>query len=209
MAIFSTFDPKFQNQILKKSIDEYGRENVIHIRKSKLFLWWVVIARSILWFLTFVAVITLIIMFVPEKFVWLIVGLCFITLGIWSIPLFKIIRYLLDYLYDFSIITPQSFIRYDQTGFFKRTSKVIDLTHIRSVSVEKAWFRNSIFNNWNIVVLSEWWDSWWPRESKEDPWKIFFRYVKNPEYYANRIQERLKVINYREEYRDNYKENNN
>jgi len=96
---------------------------------------------------------------------------------------------------DFSIITPQSFIMYDQTGFLKRTSKVIDLDHVRSVSVEKAWLIDSIFNNWNIVVLSEWSDMTGVRESKVDPWKIYFRYVKNPEYYSEQIELLLKKFN--------------
>lgn len=196
MAVFSTFDPKFQGQILQKSIDEYWEDKVIHIRKSKLFLWRYVILPFSLRFLTFVAVITVIILLIPERLVWLIVTLCGVTFGAWIMPLLKILKALFDYLYDFTLITPQSFIRYDQTWLFKRTSKVIDLTHVRSVSVEKKGFINSIFNNWNLVVLSEWSDSSPLNDPKADAWKIYFRYVKNPEYYSERIEMLLKEINY-------------
>lgn len=108
-------------------------------------------------------------------------------------------KYLLDYFMDFSIITPQAFIRYDQTGFFKRTSKVIDLTHVRSVSVEKSGIINSLFNNGNLVVLSEWSDTSFWRDPKEDAGKVYFRYVKNPEQYSERIEMMLKEVNYRDD----------
>jgi hypothetical protein len=198
MAIFSTFDPKFQKQILQKSINEYWAENVIHIRKSKLFLRFYIIFPWFAWLVTFVTILSLIIVFIPSNLPWLVViAIIFAIVGR-LIPWCKIAKYVMDYYMDFSIITPQSFIRYDQTWLFKRTSKVIDLAHIRSVSVEKAGFINSLFNNWNIVVLSEWSDFTGSRESKEDAWKVFFRYVKNPEYYTDRIQQMLKNINYNE-----------
>lgn len=196
MAIFSTFDPKFQKQILKKSVDEYWSGNVIHIRKSKLFLRFYVILPGLAWLVTFVGMISLILILIPEHLVVLIVILLLIVFWVWCAPALKILKYCFDYYMDFSIITPQSFIMYDQTWLFKRTSKVIDLIHIRSVSVEKSWFIDSIFNNWNIVVLSEWSDLSGSRESKADPGKIYFRYVKNPEYYTDRIQLMLKDTNY-------------
>jgi len=148
MAIISTFDPKFQNQILQKSVNEYGAENVIHIRKSKLFLWFYVIFPALGWFITLIWMLTLIILLIPSHLTLVIVSLTVIIIIARSIPWYKIVKYLMDYYMDFSIITPQSFIMYDQTGFLKRTSKVIDLDHVRSVSVEKAWLIDSIFNNW-------------------------------------------------------------
>lgn len=196
MAIFSTFDPKFQKQILKKSVDEYWTQNVIHIRKSKLFFWFYVIFPGFAWLLTFVGIISSILILIPDHLVVLIVILLLIVIWIRTVPALKILKYCFDYYMDFSIITPQSFIMYDQTWLFKRTSKVIDLIHIRSVSVEKSGFIDSIFNNWNIVVLSEWSDLSGSRESKADPGKIYFRYVKNPEYYTDRIQLMLKDANH-------------
>ena len=196
MAIFSTFDPKFQNQILKKSIDEYWVKNVIHIRKSKLFLRFYVIFPGFAWLVTFIGMLSLVLLLIPDRFVVLIVVSVLIIVWAWFMPALKILKYCFDYYMDFSIITPQSFIMYDQTWLFKRTSKVIDLIHVRSVSVEKSWFIDSIFNNWNIVVLSEWSDLSGSRESKTDPGKIYFRYVKNPEYYTDRIQSMLKDANY-------------
>lgn len=195
MAIISTFDPKFQNKILQDCINEFGADNVVHIRKSKLFLWWFVILPFLLWLFTLITLLFCFIYFIPWKLIWLTVALCVIVLLIWIKPATMIIKYYLDYYMDFSIVTPQSFIRYDQTWFFKRTSKVIDLIHVRSVSVEKTWIINSLFNNGNIVVLSEWSDNS-VSDSKSDAGKIIFRYVKDPEKYWDRIQRMLKEINY-------------
>jgi len=189
MAIISTFDPKFQKQMLKKCIDEFGEENVVHIRKSKLFLWFYVILPFSLWFITLAWLISLLIIFV--NIVRIDVAWSLILTWIRIKPLAKIVKYCLDYYYDFSIVTPQSFIRYDQTWFFKRTSKVLDLVHIRTVSVRKAWFINSLFNNWNIIILSEWTD-WSVSDPKDDAGKVIFRYIYNPEYYSDRIEQLLR-----------------
>lgn len=198
MAIISTFDPKFKNQIYQKSVNEYWKDDVVLIMKSKLFLWTHIILPFIWRLITLATLITLIVLFLWE-FVWLssiLIILVFITR---LYPGSKILKYTLDYYMDFSIVTPQSFIRYDQTWFFKRTSKTIDLTHIRSVYVKKAWFRNSIFNNWNIVILSEWSDLVSEWDIKSSPWEVMFRYVKNPEYYSEQIEKLLKKINQKDE----------
>ena len=94
---------------------------------------------------------------------------------------------------DFAVVTPKSFLMYNQTWFFKRSSKAIDMNHIRSVYVRKAWFFNSIFNNWHIIVLTEW-SAWNPKEDWNNPWEVEFRYVYHPEYYSNRIQKLLEEI---------------
>ena len=95
---------------------------------------------------------------------------------------------------DFAVVTPKSFLRYNQTWFFKRSSKAIDMKHIRSVYVKKAWFFNSIFNNWHIIVLTEW-SSELVKEDWNNPWEVEFRYVYHPEYYSNCIQKLLESIN--------------
>jgi len=100
------------------------------------------------------------------------------------------LKYFLDYEMDFAVVTPKSFLMYNQTWFFKRSSKAIDMSHVRSVYVRKAWFFNSIFNNWHIIVLTEW-SAWNPKEDWNNPWEVEFKYVYHPEYYSNRIQKLL------------------
>lgn len=192
MGIISTFDPKFKKNILNEEIARYWADRVILIKKSKLFLWIKVLFPFILWLSTLVALIALSLIYI--NIVWINVTLCVLLIIIWMFPWSKLLKYFLDYTMDFAIVTPESFLRYDQSWFFKRTSKVVDLNHIRSVNVRKSGVINSIFNNWNIIILSDWaWSGAWDDEAiKNNPWEVVFRYVYNPDKYSKDIQ---KLIN--------------
>lgn len=192
MGIISTFDPKFKKQLLEKSKEEFGEWKVVFIQKSHLFLCIKVILPFILWFSILVTLITCCIIYID--LVWLSIALCAITLGAFSVPWYKTLKHFLDYEMDFAVVTPKTFLRYNQTGFFKRSSKAIDMKHVRSVYVKKAWFINSIFNNWNIIVLTEW-STTAVQEDWNNPWEVEFRYVHNPEYFSSCIQQLLAEIN--------------
>ncbi len=101
----------------------------------------------------------------------------------------------MDYEMDFAVVTPKTFVMYNQTWFFKRSTKAIDLKHIRSVYVKKSWFINSVFNNWSIIVLTEWSAGNNVKEDGNNPGEVEFRYVYRPEYYSNRIQKLLSDLN--------------
>ena len=192
MGIISTFDPKFKKQLLEKNREEFGEWNVIYIKKSHLFLCIKVLIPLILWLSILITLITCCILYIPR--VWLRIALCVIILWIFAVPWYNILKHFLDYEMDFAVVTPKSFLRYNQTWFFKRSSKAIDMKHIRSVYVKKAWFFNSIFNNWHIIVLTEW-STEIIKEDWNNPWEVEFRYVYHPEYFSNRIQELLADIN--------------
>ena len=192
MSIISTFDPKFKKQLLEKSKEEFWEWNVVYIKKSHLFLCVKVLLPFILWFSVFVTLVTCAILYIP--WTWLRITSCVVVLWAFAIPWYKILKYFLDYEMDFAVVTPKSFLRYNQTWFFKRSSKAIDMKHIRSVYVRKAWFFNSIFNNWHIIILTEW-SAWNPKEDWNNPWEVEFRYVYHPEYYSGRIQKLLESIN--------------
>jgi len=191
MSIISTFDPKFKKQLLEKSKEEFWEWNVVYIKKSHLFLCVKVLLPFILWFSVLVTLVTCAILYIP----WtrLIITACVIVVWAFAAPWYKILKYFLDYEMDFAVVTPKSFLRYNQTWFFKRSSKAIDMKHIRSVYVRKAWFFNSIFNNWHIIILTEW-SAWNPKEDWNNPWEVEFRYVYHPEYYSNHIQKLLENI---------------
>ncbi len=195
MGIISTFDPKFKKQFLEKSVQEYGQENVVLIKKSHLFFAVKVLLPFILWFLMLIAIVTCSIIYID--IVWLKVSICIVAFLVFAFPWSKILKHFLDYRMDFAIITPKSFLRYNQTWFFKRSSKVIDLKHIRSVYVKKAGFFNSIFNNGNIIVLSEWSTNPSVEDGyKNSPWEVEFKYVYNPDFYSEHIQRLLSEINF-------------
>ena len=191
MSIISTFDPKFKKQLLTKSKEEFWAENVVFIKKSHLFLCVKVLLPFILWFSVLVTLITCAILYIP--WLWLRITTCVIVVCIFAAPWYKILKYFLDYEMDFAVVTPKSFLRYNQTWFFKRSSKAIDMNHIRSVYVRKAWFFNSIFNNWHIIVLTEW-SAGNPKEDWNNAWEVEFRYVYHPEYYSDCIQRLLEDV---------------
>ena len=196
MSIISTFDPKFKKQLLTKSKEEFWAENVVFIKKSHLFLCVKVLLPFILWFSVLVTLITCAILYIP--WLWLKITVCAIVVCAFAAPWYKILKYFLDYEMDFAVVTPKTFLRYNQTWFFKRSSKAIDMDHVRSVYVRKAWFFNSIFNNWNIIVLTEGWNGA-VKEDWTNPWEVEFRFVYNPEYFSNRIQKMLADIDSRSE----------
>ena len=191
MGIISTFDPKFKKQLLEKSKEEFWEWNVVYIKKSHLFLCVKVLLPLILLLSVLITLITCSILYIPR--IWVKITVCVVILWIFAAPWYKILKYFLDYEMDFAVVTPKSFLMYNQTWFFKRSSKAIDMNHIRSVYVRKAWFFNSIFNNWHIIVLTEW-SAWNPKEDWNNPWEVEFRYVYHPEYYSNRIQKLLEEI---------------
>lgn len=189
MGIISTFDPKFKKQLLERSIQECGEKNVVLIQKSHLFLCIKILLPFILWFSVLITLITCSIIYID--IVWLNITLCVICVAAFAAPWYKILKYYLDYKMDFAVVTPKSFLMYNQTWFFKRSTKAIDMRHIRSVYVKKSGFFNSIFNNWSIIVLTEWSAGNNVKEDWNNPWEVEFRYVYHPESYSARIQKLL------------------
>ena len=72
---------------------------------------------------------------------------------VWLVP---IIGKHIDYKLDFIVATPDLLIMYDQEWIFKRNVTTINEKSIKTISVRKHGFLDSIFNNWDIIFLSEW-----------------------------------------------------
>lgn len=187
MWIISTFDPKFQKKTMGKNIERYWSENVIHITKSKLFLWLKVLIPTIFLTLLLIVLLTFVIMYVDIT--RLIITLIIVVLIGWAMPMRKILKLYLDYKMDFVIVNPISLIRYNQEWFFKRISKTIELKDIRSTSVRKAWFINSIFNNGELVFLSEGWEL--DYEESRRAGEVVFRFVYHPDKVNSEVNKLL------------------
>jgi len=78
MAIISTFDPRFQKKTLKKNIERHGQENIVHISKSKLFLWLKVVIPGVFWTLLLVLALTLTLSNVELEWLLISMSLLFI-----------------------------------------------------------------------------------------------------------------------------------
>jgi len=72
------------------------------------------------------------------------------------IIIFPLIGRYIEFKMDFAVVTPNMLITYDQQGVFKRQIRTINTQNIKTISVEKKWFIYSLFNNGDIVFLSEW-----------------------------------------------------
>jgi len=187
MWIISTFDPKFQKKTLGKNIERYWSENIIHIKKSKLFLWLKIVIPASFWTVLLVFVLTVIVININAE--WLLISWVIMSILLRLMPIFKIIKLYLDYKMDFVIVNPRALIRYNQEWFFRRISKTIDLKDVRSTSVRKSWLVNSIFNNGDLVFLSEAWE----REDDEQmrAGEIVFRYVYHPDLCNSNVNKLL------------------
>ncbi len=191
MGLLSTFDLKFREKQYQEQLQEFDKEDVVLIKKSKLFLWMNIIFPVIWWTILLVGIIVVVYKMIGEiniTFYW-IVGF---SVVLWLIPNVALIKKILDYKIDFIIINPHSLTRYDQSGFFSRSSKIIELRNLKTVSVRKKWIINSLFNNGDLLFLSEW---GFGMESDEDrKWslgEIVFRYIHNPEKYKKEINRLL------------------
>ena len=72
---------------------------------------------------------------------------------------------------------------YDQWGIFKRNVHTITAQSIKSISINKAWLFYSMFDNGDIVILTEW--------DAERDGEIRFRWIPRPEKRKNQI---IKII---------------
>lgn len=80
---------------------------------------------------------------------------------------------------DYTIITPLSVMQYDQTWVLWRSTRSLDISKIRSISIDKQWLLKSLFNYWSIVFFSEWDASFWD---------ITLNYISNPISLRNAIE---------------------
>ena len=187
MWMISTFDPKFQKKTIGKNIERYWSENILHITKSKLFLWLKILIPTIFLTSLLITLLTFVLMYIDIE--RLIITLIITVLIGWIVPMLKVLKLYLDYKMDFVVVNPRSLIRYNQEWFFKRISKTIDLKDIRSTSVRKQWLFSSIFDDWELVFLSEAGEI--EHEESMRAGEVVFRYVRHPDKVNSEVNKLL------------------
>lgn len=87
----------------------------------------------------------------------------------------------LDYSMNYAIFTPEEAILVEQIGIFNRNIKSLDIRKIKWINIRKSNVFFSIFNDGLITITSD----------TNDPnlWEIRFKYVHNPEWAKNKIQD--------------------
>lgn len=171
MKIFSNFDSNYKRKVVASYVEEYGSENILVVNRSKLFARLYVYVPTIGYLLIVSLIIYGVFTRIDISFVTWSVSI--IAWGFWLVSMFPIFKKYIDFKLDFGVITPKWVFSYNQTGIFKRNMTSLNVQNIRSIVVNKAWLLYSIFNNGEILILSEWSDN------KKGEAK--FNYVHDPE----------------------------
>lgn len=152
MKIFSNFDTNIRSQMLQQYQAEFWEANVLCFGRSRLYFLLKVFFPTI-----FIVAVVLLLCYLFstvlewDAFWWGTGILIFLSLFL----AFPILDKYIDYHLDFVIVTPHFLMMFDQEWFFKKKVMMIQEISIRTISVEKSWLLYSIFNNWDIVFMSE------------------------------------------------------
>lgn len=153
MKIFTTFDTEFKQERLTLYQEKYGKTNVILIERSKLFFWLKIVFPLLA--LIAISLIALWWIYIKrgERYVAISCMPLIITVAV--IGNFRIIRNLIDYHMDFCIITPDEIIFMEQKWIFERVSRILDVTQVKSIYINKKTVLYSIFNNGTMSFMSD------------------------------------------------------
>lgn len=192
MKIFSNFDTKRKVDAYAEMVEKYGTENVLVLNKSFLFFI-VKVLFPVIWGFIAVFLLRAIIFFSMDGMVevQIIFSVFMVLLYGFLLTISSVVKYYIDYRMDFSIVTPEYLTRYNQTGFLKRDVKSSYLRNIKTISVIKNKFIYNIFNNGDLIFVSDSVRSWWKGDSGE----IILHYIQNPEEKRKKITKIMKDFN--------------
>lgn len=180
MKIFSNFDTNLRNKTFAGYQDHYGVDNVLCFWRSKLYQIYKIIFPLLSTILLTILGLVFFYNWLDGTYFWYIVTAIVI---IDIVFLFPVVGKYFDYKMDFIIVIPNSIMMYDQWGIFKRNVHTITAQSIKSISINKAWLFYSMFDNGDIVILTEW--------DAERDGEIRFRWIPRPEKRKNQI---IKII---------------
>ncbi len=189
MKIFSSFDTKLKWKYISGYIQEYWKDNIFVITRSKLYFYNKVILRIIYGILLHI--------FFATSIYYLLWKEAMLDYGIRLGLLFWLIFYIvalenyIDYTMNYAVFTPDEAILVEQIGIFNRNIKSLDIKKIKSISTKKSNLFFSIFNDGIITILSD---------SSESLWEIRFKYVHKPEYTKDKIHKIMMESPHRGEY---------
>lgn len=156
MKLFSNFDTNLKKSVLDEYQWKYGADRVLLLQKSKLF-WFIkfIIPFFSYLILFFGSIVASYYIFGDDNTNYIIYSIVAVFLVILTF-IWPVIKHMLDYYMDFAIVTPKSLVMYNQSWFFKRDVSVIDFDKVKTILVRKRSVMYSIFDNWDLIFLSEW-----------------------------------------------------
>ncbi len=180
MKIFSNFDTKLRQKTFEEYQTTYGVDNVICFWRSRLYYMY----KFFFPFLFLILLTCFCCIFFYNRlggdyFIYIIIGIFIVD----SVFIFPLIGKYIDYKMDFIVVIPNSIMLYEQWWVLKRNVSTISALSIKSISIKKSWWLYSIFDNWDIIILTEW--------DTERNWEIKLRWVPRPEKRRNQI---VKVV---------------
>ena len=184
MKIFSNFDTNRKQEAYQEAVEKFWKENVFILSKSLLFLFSKVVF-PLLWRTGVFIALQFPIYFSLGAFwvaKYIVTGILFFVYLFMLSPIFK---YYLDYMMDFSLVTPEFLTRYNQSWALKRDIKSSYVKNIKTITIEKNTLRYNIFDNGNLIFLSEW--------DRDNDWEIVLHYIQNPEQAKKKIVRIMKL----------------
>jgi hypothetical protein len=170
-------------------VEKYWEENVLVLHKSFLFLFVKVLAPVFWWFISVFALRIIVYINMGDNNTIKVMYTIFMLLLYWLILLMSsVTKYYIDYKMDFSIVTPEYLTRYNQTWLFKRDIKSSYVRNIKTITIVKNSFLYNVFNNWNLIFLSE-------GDREKGDWEILLHYISNPEEKKKEITRIMKIFN--------------
>lgn len=180
MKIFSNFDTKLRQNTFEDYQQKYGVENVLCFWRSRLYRW----IKFFFNFLIYTTVAVLALVFFYKRLWWDYFWYVVITvIVIYVAAIFPVIGKYIDYKMDFIIVVPNSIMMYEQWWILKRNVSTISTQSIKSIAIKKSGLLYSIFDNGDIIILTEW--------DTERNGEIKLRWIPRPEKRRNQI---VKVV---------------
>lgn len=153
MKIFSNFDTTLRQQTFEEYQQTYGLENVLCFWRSRLY-YMIKVALPV-FFLIVWSLLSLFFLYRRldgEYFGYLLS----INIIVAIFSLAPVVGKYIDYKMDFIIVIPHAIMMYEQWGVLKRNVITISTQSIKAISIKKSWLLYSVFDNWDIVILTEW-----------------------------------------------------
>ncbi len=176
MKIFSNFDTKLRETTFLEYQERYGVDNVLCFWRSKLYyIIKVALPFILLLFITIFGLIFFYKWLGGDYFAYLLTAIIIINV----VFIFPVIGKYIDYKMDFIIVIPHAIMMYEQWGIFKRNVSTISAQSIKSISIKKSWLLYSIFDNGDIIILTE--------GDTERNGEIMLRRIPRPEKRKNQI----------------------
>lgn len=155
MKILSTFNTELEKELVAEYKKQFWDDKVMSVHKSTMYY------RKHIGLPIFMYCVLFIVSFyflfrneAPDNLIIRSCAWFFLLYGL--VIFFKTSHKRVDYKMDFLIVTPREITKYDQSGMFNRQVEKLHADKIKSISISKPWFMNSVFDIWSITFMAEW-----------------------------------------------------